>query len=52
MVYFNRVDIFEGNNIDKTSASKELDICHYWLFLNYSFKFQPNPCNRCHDFLI
>ena len=26
----------------KTSASKECSICHYWCFLNYSFKFQPN----------
>ena len=25
---------------------------HYWYFLNYSFKFQPNVCNRCHDFLM
>ena len=36
----------------KTSASKDYDICHYWYFLNYSFKFQPNVCNRCHDFLM
>ena len=27
------------------------DICHYWYFLNFSFKFQPNVCNRCHDFV-
>ena len=33
-------------------ASKEGDICHYWHFLNYSFKFQPNVCNRCHDLLM
>ena len=37
---------------NKTSASKECDICHFWYFLNYSFKFQPNVCNRCHDLLI
>ena len=28
------------------------DICHYWYFLNYSSKFQPNVCNRCHDLLM
>ena len=28
------------------------NICHYWYFLNYSFKFQPNDCNRCHDLLM
>ena len=37
---------------DKTSASKECDICHYWYFLNFSFKFQPNVRNRCHDLLM
>ena len=52
MLYFNRIDIFEGNDVDKTNASKEFDIFHYWLFLNYSFKFQPNTCNRCHNFLM
>ena len=36
----------------KESTSKECDICHYWYFLNYSFKFQSNVCNRCHDLLM
>ena len=39
-------------DFNKTSASKECDICHYWYFLNYIFKFQPNVCNRCHDLLM
>ena len=52
MLYFNRIGAFEGNDVNKTSASKECDICHYWYFLNYSFKFQPNVCNRCHDLLM
>ena len=30
----------------------EYDICQYWYFFNYSFKFQPNVCNKCHDFLM
>ena len=30
----------------------ECDVCHYWYFLNYSFKFQSNVCNRCHDLLV
>ena len=52
MLYFDRIDVSEGIDVNKTSASKECDICHYWYFLNYSFKFQPNVCNRCHDFLM
>ena len=52
MVYFNRIEVSEGNDVNKTSASKECDICHYWHFLNYSFEFQPNACNWCHDLLM
>ena len=52
MLYFDRIDISERTDVNKTSASKECDICHYWYFLNFSFKFQPNVCNRCHDLLM
>ena len=37
MLHFNRIDVSEGINVNKTSASKECDICHYWCFLNYFF---------------
>ena len=52
MLYYDRIDVFEGIGINKTSASKECDICHYWYFLNKGFKFQPNVCNRCLDLLM
>ena len=52
MLYFDRIDISEKIDVNKTIASKECDICYYWYFLNYSFKFPPNVCNRCHDLLI
>ena len=52
MLYFNRIDASEEIDVNKTSASKEGDICHYWWFLNYSFKFQPNVSNRCHYLLV
>ena len=52
MLYFDRIDVSEGIDVNKTSVSKECDICHFWYFLNYSFKFQPNVCNRCHDLLM
>ena len=44
--------IYEGIKVYKASTSKERNVCHYWYFLNYSFKFQPNVCNRCHDLLM
>ena len=49
---YDRIDISEGIDVNRTSASKECDICHYWYFLNHSFKFQPNVCNRYHDLLM
>ena len=33
------VIFYEGIDINKTSASKECDLCHYWYFLDKGFKF-------------
>ena len=52
MLYFDRIDVSGRVDFNKTSASKEFDICHYWYFLNKGFKLQPNSCNRCHDLLM
>ena len=46
-----KIDASDGIDVNKTKASKEGDICQYWYFLNYSFKFQLNVCNWCHDLL-
>ena len=49
-----RTGVSEGIDVNKLmlSSLKECDSCHYWYFLNYSLKFQPNVCNRCHDLLM
>ena len=49
MLYYDRIDLSEEINVNKPSPS---NVCHYWYFLNYSFKFQSNVCNRCHDLLM
>ena len=46
MIYYNRVVV------NKTSTSKQCDVCDYWYFLNFSFKFQSNVGNRCHYLLM
>ena len=33
MIYYDRIDVSEGIDVNKTSASKEYDVCHYWYFL-------------------
>ena len=30
MLFFDIIDFSEGTDVNKTSASKECDICHYW----------------------
>ena len=52
MLYFNRIDVCEGSDVDEIGASKECDIFRYFYFLNHGFKFQPNACNTCHDLLM
>ena len=52
MIDYDRIDVSGGSDVNRSSASKECDVYHYWYFLNYSFKFQPNVCNRCHDLLM
>ena len=52
MLYFGGIKVSEGTDINKTSASKEFDVCHYWYFLNDSFKFQTKVCYRCYDLLM
>ena len=39
MLYYDRIDVSEEIGVNKTSASKECDICHYWCFLDREFKF-------------
>ena len=51
MLEYDRIDISEGIDMNKTNASKECDICHYWYFLDKNFKYEPYLCNGCHDLM-
>ena len=52
MLYNDRIDVSERIDVNKTSKSKECDICHYWYFLNKGFKFESYVCNGCHDLVM
>ena len=52
MLYYDRIGVSEGIDVNKKSESKDCDICHYWYFSSKGFQFQPNVCNRCHDLLM
>ena len=48
MLQYDRIDVSEGIDINKTSESKECMLCHYWYFKDVSYKFQPYVCNGCY----
>ena len=51
MLQYEKIDASEGIDVNKTSASKECKLCHYWFFKDVGFKFDKHVCNRCHDLL-
>ena len=51
MLEYERIDISEGIDVNKTNLSKECDICHYWYFKDTGFKYEPYLCNGCHDLM-
>ena len=51
MLEYERIDVSEGIDVNKTNASNECDICHYWYFLDENFKYEPYLCNGCHDLI-
>ena len=51
MPEYDRIDISEGIDINKTNASKECDIFHYWYFLDKKFNYEPYLSNGRHDIM-
>ena len=51
MVEYERIDISEGIDVNKTNLSKECDIFHYWYFKDIGFKYEPYLCNGYHDLM-
>ena len=51
MLQYEKIDVLEGIDANKTSTSKENELCHYWFFNDVGFKFEGHVCNRCHDLL-
>ena len=37
MIEYERIDISEGIDVNKTNLLREYDICHYWYFKGIGF---------------
>ena len=51
MLEYDKIDISEGIDVNKSSNSKECGLCHYWYFLDKNFSYQKYLCNGCHDLM-
>ena len=51
MPQYQKIDVSKGIYVNKTSESKECDLCHYWFFKDVAFKFEEHVCNGCLDSL-
>ena len=51
MLQDEKIDVLEGIDVNKTSASKECELCNYWFFKDVGFKFEEHVCSKCHDLL-
>ena len=51
MLQYQKIDVSKGIDVNKTSASKECELCHYWFFKDVGFKFEKHVCNGCHNLL-
>ena len=51
MLEYDRIDISERIDVNKTNLLKECNICDNWYFKNIGFKYEPYLCNGCHDLI-
>ena len=51
MLRYQKIDISEGIDVNKTNASKKSEVCHFWFFKDIGFKFEEHVCNKYHDLL-
>ena len=52
MLQYQKIGVSERIDVNKTSASEECELCHYWFFKDVGFKFEKNVYNGCHDLLM
>ena len=51
MLEYERSDISERIDVNKTNLLKECDTWHFWYFKAAGFKYEPYLCNGCHDLM-
>ena len=47
MLQYDRIDVSERIDVNKTNRSKECMLCHYWYILDKNFSYGPYLCDGC-----
>ena len=50
MIEYERIDISERIDLNKTNKSKECMLCHYWYFAHKNVSYGPYICDDCYNF--
>ena len=51
MLEYERIDISEGIDINKSNKSKECMLCHYWYSLDKNFSYGPYLSDGCYNIM-
>ena len=51
MLKYDRIDISEGTDVNRTDRSKECMLCHYWYFLNKNLSYGPYLSDGCYNIM-
>ena len=51
MLEYEKIDISDGIDVNKSDKSKECMLCHYWYFLDKSFSYGPYLCDGCYNMM-
>ena len=49
MSEYDRINISEGIDLNKTNKSKECMLCHHWYFLINNFYYRLYLCDGCYN---
>ena len=49
MIQYERINISEEIDLNKSDKSKECMVCYYWYFKDIGYKYEPHACIKCHD---
>ena len=49
MLKYDKIDIIESIDLDRTNKSRKCMFCHYWYYLNKNFSYGPFTCDGCYN---